>query len=49
MTKQDACRMMITAWEKQEPTRIQEAFEEIVTKEKWKGVNLHDLPIMHTN
>lgn len=48
MTKKDACRMMIAAWEKLEPTRVQEAFEEIISKEKWKGVNLHDLPIMHT-
>lgn len=47
MTKADACRNMIRAWEKLEPARIQEAFEEIVSKEKWK-VNLLDLPILHT-
>ena len=48
MTKADACALMIRAWEKLEPEKIQEAFDEIINKEKWKGVNINDLPIMHT-
>lgn len=37
MTKTDACRIMIRAWEKLEPARIQEAFEEIVSKKKMEN------------
>ena len=48
MTKADACALMIRAWEKLEPDKIQEAFDEIINKGKWKGVNLNDLPLMHT-
>lgn len=46
MTKADACALMIRAWEKLEPDKIQDVFDEFINKEKWKGVNLNDLPLM---
>ena len=40
--------MMIFAWQKINFQLVQEDLEEIIYKKQLKGVNIFDLPIMHT-
>lgn len=48
LNKIDACNWMIRAWEKLEPSVVQEAFDYLVYGEKWEGYSPKDCAIMHT-
>lgn len=48
LTKRDACRFLINAWEKLLPEEIRESFNYLTLEERWETANYFDLKIMHT-
>lgn len=48
MTKQDACRFFIRAWEKLKPEEIRESFNYFTIEERRETVNCYNLKCIHT-
>lgn len=48
MTKRDACKFLIAAWEKLDPEEIRDSFNYLTLEERWETVSYFDLKVMHT-
>ena len=48
MSKKEACKCMIAAWEKLPIDAVEESFDFLTMEDRWQGVSSTDLLIMHT-